>query len=187
MVLPERLTGYGVTLHRWQPGDAERLERTVIESLDHLRPWMDWAGEEPLTLEQRRALLKGWEEDWRAGGDAVYAILVENDVVAGGCGLHRRRGPRALEIGYWTHPRFLGRGIATAATRLLLDAVFSDPGIESVEIHHDKGNLRSRRVPERLGFEFVGEAPDRRAAPAEVGIDCAWRMERGAWLGAPAR
>jgi hypothetical protein len=35
--------------------------------------------------------------------------------------------------------------------------------------------------PERLGYELVGEAPDERAAPAEMGIDCTWRMERAVW------
>ena len=125
--------------------------------------------------------LRRWERTWRAGGGANYAVLVEDETVAGGCGLHDRRGPNALKIGYWTHPRFLRQGIASAAARLLTVAAFSDPGIERVEIHHDKANLRSRGVPERLGFGFAGESADRRAAPGEVGIDWAWRMERSAW------
>jgi RimJ/RimL family protein N-acetyltransferase len=96
--------------------------------------------------------------------------------------LHRRLGPGALEIGYWTHPKFLRRGIASAAARLLTDAAFALPAIEYVEIHHDKANLASRGVPERLGYEFIGERPDATAAPAELGVDCTWRMSRERWL-----
>jgi ribosomal-protein-serine acetyltransferase len=184
MLLPERLAGYGVTLHRWQPGDAERLHQATLESIEHLRPWMDWISHEPMTVDERRRMLESWQQEWQAGADAIYAILVDDGAVAGGCGLHHRGGPGTLEIGYWIHPRFLRRGLATAAARLLTDAAFSIPGIRQVEIHHDKANLRSRAVPERLGYEFVGESPDERAVPAEMGIDCTWRMERAGWRNA---
>lgn len=141
---------------------------------------MDWVAQEPRTVEQRRRLAEVWERDWRSGGDVVYGVFV-GDEVAGGCGLHRRRGPDTLEIGYWTHPAFLRRGIATAASRLLTDAAFSIPGIEVVEIHHDQANVRSREVPCRLGYTLIGETRDERAAPSEVGIDCGWRMTREVW------
>lgn len=178
MVLPELLNGYGVTLRRWRPSDAERLHQAVSESVEHLRPWMEWVSHEPLTVGQRRALIESWQEAGRGGN---YAIVVEGGVVAGGCGLHDRCGPEALEIGYWTHPRFLRRGIATAAARLLTDTAFTVPGIRWVEIHHDRANERSRGVPRTLGYEFVGEAPDEPTAPAEVGVDCTWRVAKDTW------
>jgi RimJ/RimL family protein N-acetyltransferase len=181
VILPEHLEGYGVTLRRWRPEDADVLHNAVLESVEHLRPWMEWASHEPLSLEQRRTMLEGWERDWRAGGDVAYGIYVDGKSVAGGCGLHHRAGPDTLEIGYWTHPAFLRRGIATATSRLLTDTAFSIPGIDAVEIHHDQANRRSRGVPQGLGYEFVGETPDERVAPAEVGIDCTWRMTRRAW------
>jgi RimJ/RimL family protein N-acetyltransferase len=74
------------------------------------------------------------------------------------------------------------RGIATAAARLLTDTAFALPGVEYVEIHHDRANAASRAVPRRLGYELVGERPDPREAPAEVGIDCTWRIARAAWI-----
>lgn len=127
-MLPAKLEGYGLILRRWRPDDAELLHRAVVESTEHLRPWMDWIGQEPLTVQQRRRQLIRWQQDWLGGGDAMYGIFVAEDhAVAGGCGLHRRRGPRSLEIGYWLHPAFLGRGIMTAAARLLTDTAFATP------------------------------------------------------------
>jgi ribosomal-protein-serine acetyltransferase len=183
-ILPEHLEGYGVTLRRWRPDDVGLLHRAVDESREHLRPWMDWVAQEPLSVEQRHAMLRRWEEDWRGGGDVIYGTVIGEARVAGGCGLHHRCGPGVLEIGYWTHPAHLRRGIATAAARLLTDAAFALPDIEFVEIHHDRANTASRGVPRRLGYELVGERPDARAAPAEVGIDCTWRIEREAWAAA---
>jgi ribosomal-protein-serine acetyltransferase len=146
---------------------------------------MEWISQEPQTVEQRRRMLVRWEQEWLAGGDVAYGVLVDGGAVAGGCGLHRRRGPRTLEIGYWLHPGFVGRGIMTAAARLLTDAAFAIPGIEQVEIHHDEANKSSRGVPRRLGYEFIGERPDPPAAPAEIGVDCTWRVTRGRWPASP--
>lgn len=180
--LPERVDGDGVLVRRWRPDDAEALDCAVAESADHLRPWMAWISAEPLTIEQRRAWLAEQEREWASGGDLVCGVFV-GDAVAGGCGLHRRRGPGVLEIGYWTHVAFTRRGIATAAARTLTDAAFTVPDIEAVEIHHDRANVASAGVPRGLGFRFVGETRDEPEAPADEGIDCTWRMERSGWGG----
>ena len=179
--LPARIEGQGVLLRRWRVTDAERLERAVVESAEHLRPWMAWMADEPQTSDQRRRLLARWEQEWASGGDGLYAVLI-NCVVAGSCGLHRRIGPGALEIGYWVHAAFVRRGIASKAAALLTDAAFAIPDIERVEIHHDKANRASAGVPRKLGFEWIDEAPDAAEAPAELGIECRWRMQKEAWL-----
>ena len=183
--LPARIEAEGVLLRRWRVTDAERLERAVVESAEHLRPWMAWMTDEPQTLDQRRRLLLHWEQEWASGGDALYAVLVDR-AVAGSCGLHRRLGPRALEIGYWVHVAFVRRGIASRAAALLTNAAFAIPDIERVEVHHDKVNGASAGVPRRLGYRFVGEQRDEVTAPADSGIECVWRIERGEWPGSLA-
>jgi RimJ/RimL family protein N-acetyltransferase len=159
----------------WRRGDARRLGDLVRANLDHLRPWMPWIAAEPLTLEERRDLIESWEQERRAGGDAIYAI-VEAGAPVGGCGLHRRLGPGAIEIGYWVDARRLHTGVASRAARLLIDQAFEDPEITHVEIHHDRANRASAAVARRLGFTYVGDQPDQVAAPGEEGIDCTWRL-----------
>lgn len=180
--LPERIEGDGVLLRRWLIDDAEALQRAIEESAEHLWPWMPWMEGSPQTPERRRAMLAGWEAEWLGGGDVRLGVFVE-DRVAGSCGLHRRRGPDVLEIGYWIHAAFLRRGLATTVARLLTDAAFSVPGIASVEIHHDRANVASAGVPRRLGYDFIGERPNvLPVAPAELGIDYVWTVERGRWI-----
>jgi len=170
-----------IVVRRWRREDGQALNQAVIGSREHLRPWMPWAHEDPPTLAARRKLFAEWERDWRAGGDAFYGIFVAG-AVAGGCGLHRRLGPEALEIGYWLAADFTGRGVMTAAGELLTDAAFSVPGIQFVEIHHDRANERSGGVPRRLGYTLVGEVAREPQAPAEIGVECRWRMTRQQWL-----
>ena len=179
--LPDCLVGdSGLVLRRWGPEDAELVSQAVAESVEHLRPWMPWVAHEPLGLVERRAMIDGWVQEWRAGGDVIMGVFVDRRV-AGGCGLHHRIGPGGLEIGYWTHPAFLRRGIAVAAVHLLTAAAFEDPEIARVEIHHDKANLASAGVPRKLGFRLVREVADEVEAPSEVGISCEWQITRTEW------
>ena len=182
VVLPERLEDPdGLLLRRWVAADAEALARAVAESADHLRPWMEWIAHEPLPLERRRERIEEWEHQWSQGGDVLLGAFLDGRV-AGGCGLHRRIGSGGLEIGYWTHPAFLRQGLATRSARMLTDAAFAITGIGRVEIHHDKANQASAGVPRKLGFEWLGESTDEPEAPAELGIEWRWGMERQTWL-----
>lgn len=178
--LPEHLVGARVVLRRWTVADEPELSATVERNVEHLLPWMPWVAEEPIDREARLALIDSWEQSWLGGGDAVFGVFMHDRVIGGG-GLHRRRGPRGLEIGYWIDKDHLNQGLATEAARLLTSAALSVPGIAFVEIHHDKANVPSRRVPEHLGYTFVGESPDEITAPGEVGIDCGWRLDETDW------
>jgi RimJ/RimL family protein N-acetyltransferase len=179
--LPDRLHGRdGVLVRRWRVADAEILAAAVAQSIDHVRPWMDWVSQEPMTLAQRRLWLAAREREWAIGGDVVMGIFI-GDQVVGGCGLHHRVAAGGLEIGYWVHPSFLRRGIATEASRVLTESVLARPEFSHTEIHHDKANVASGGVPRKLGYRLMGERRDSVDAPAEVGIECIWRMDAEVW------
>jgi RimJ/RimL family protein N-acetyltransferase len=181
LILPALVLRDGdLTLRTWSADDAAGLNAAVADSLEHLRPWMEWIAAEPQTVPQRRRWILQCERDRAAGGPMFLGMFVD-DAVAGGCGLHPRVGAGGFEIGYWVRAGFLRRGLATAAGRLLTSAAFSLPGISFVEIHHDKANVASGGVPRKLGFELVDEAPEPPLAPGGVGIECRWRMERAVW------
>jgi RimJ/RimL family protein N-acetyltransferase len=139
---------------------------------------MPFIAAEPLTVADRERLIsevfaKGWDEET----DFAYGVFIDGEVV-GGCGLHRRGGPDVLEIGYWIRAGYTFRGLASAVVRGLFDAAFRLDNIDHVEIHHDKANIVSGRIPAKLGFVLVGETADVIAAPGEIGIDCEWRLYR---------
>ena len=179
--LPERIEGPdGLLLRRWTVDDADALGQAIAESVEHLRPWMGWVAEEPVPIERRRARIGEWNRGWEQGGDVFLGVFLADRIV-GGCGLHRSIGPGGLELGYWIHTGFVRRGLATEVARLLTDAALALPEITRVETHHDKANASSAGVPRKLGFELLGEQADEPEAPAELGIECRWRMsERGA-------
>jgi ribosomal-protein-serine acetyltransferase len=178
--LPAYLETERLVLRTWKPDDAEALGIAITESLDHLRPWMPWAGLEPLALEDRRKLIDEWDALWRSGNDVVFGVFLDGTPI-GGSGLHQRIGPAGLEIGYWIHVDHLRQGYAAEVSAALTDLAFTVEGIERVEIHHDRANGASAGVPRSLGYELLGEKPDTSEAPGEEGVDCTWAMTRERW------
>jgi RimJ/RimL family protein N-acetyltransferase len=172
----------GLVIRRWREQDAEALHRAVTASVEHLRPWLPWIALEPRTVEQRRALIRDWAAGRGPDGDLVFGMFLEDEVV-GGCGLHRRIGPDALEIGYWVHVAHLRKGFATAGAAAMTRLAFDFPEVRRVEIHHDRANAASAGVPRTLGFTRGEERPNVVQAPAETGIHVVWTIQREQWAG----
>jgi ribosomal-protein-serine acetyltransferase len=179
--LPETMPSPRLTLRRWVADDGPDLSAAVLENLDHLRPWMPWISAEPLSPSDRQSLLDQWQVEWERGGDVVIGAFLDGAVV-GSAGLHRRRGPAALEIGYWVHRNHIRNHFATEIASSLTTAAFTVPGIDRVEIHHDKANVASAGVPRSLGFVMVEQTQDVVTSPGEVGIDCRWMVYRKEWV-----
>jgi ribosomal-protein-serine acetyltransferase len=174
---PETLSHDTVSLRRWRPEDAELCYRLVSESLGHLQPWMPWATAS-YGLADAREYLDRCEADWVAGAAFQYLIQAGGSP-AGSAGLMARIGPGGLEIGYWVHPLFTGRGVATSASAALTEAAFALPGIDRVEIQHDELNLASGRIPAKLGYQQVGTLASRfELAPGDSGTSKVWRITR---------
>ena len=173
-VPPETLSYAAVSLRRWRADDAELCFRLVNESLEHLRPW----AANGYGLADARDYLGRCEADWAAGTAFQYLIQVGASA-AGSAGLMARIGAGGLEIGYWVHPSFTGRGVATSASAALTEAAFGLPGIDRVEIQHDELNLASGQVPAKLGYQHVGTRESRfDLAPGDSGMSKVWRITR---------
>ena len=179
--VPERIDGPdGLVIRQWRVSDAAALGQAVAESHEHLLPWMAWAALEPVPIDDRRAQIRQWRADRKRSGDGVYGVFLDGEI-AGGCGLHRRGADDVLEIGYWIHTRFTRRGLATRVAALLTDTALTLPGINHVEIHHDRANRASGGVPVKLGFALVAEETREPAAPGDMGVDCRWRIDAEGW------
>ncbi|WP_228718432.1 GNAT family N-acetyltransferase [Kitasatospora acidiphila] len=168
-----------LTLRRFAgQADLPEFYRVIEESLDHLRPWMPWAAEHSLAAQGE--WLAGRAEQWDSGREFSYAITLDGEIV-GACGLFRREDTpeNAREIGYWLHPAATGRGVATRAARALTEQAFQLPGVDYVEIIHDKANQASGAVPARLGYTEHHRRPATEPlAPNESGEDRVWRLTR---------
>lgn len=153
MTPPYRIVTERLVVRCWNPADAPLLKEAVDSSLDHLRPWMPWAADEPQSLEQKVDLLRQFRGKFDLGHDFTYGIFSHDEsAVVGGTGLHTRVDPVSFEIGYWIRADKAGQGLCTEATAALTRAVFELTDIERIEIRVDPANEASRAIPRKLGY-----------------------------------
>jgi RimJ/RimL family protein N-acetyltransferase len=157
-----RITTARTLLRCWEPSDARAHLVAVEESIDHVRPWLPWARETP-SLERQLGFLRASRAAFDRDEDYIYGVFSATGDVIGGSGLHTRLGPGVLEIGYWIHSAWIGRGLATEITAALTRVAFEIHGVDRVEIRVVPENLRSARVVAKLGFRH--EATLRRRLP----------------------
>ena len=179
---PERIDlSHGRALVRVSADRAAAAMVSINESLEHLAPWMAWAAE-PATEARLAVVFAAGEELWEQRRDFGFSIVEgREERIVGGCGLHGRLDEHALEIGYWTHVDRAGQGLATEASRALTEAAFAIPGIERVRITCDESNARSARVPEKLGYAFLGVSVPEDGVHAGRATQT-WVVERDDWI-----
>ena len=177
-VAPDVLQVGEYIVRKYERSDAEALVIAVTESCEHLRPWMPWIKFEPQSVVQREELIKWWKNAWEDRTDFVMGIFLDDRVV-GGTGLHLRGPSNTVDIGYWVHAGYTGRGIASRVAQALTTETFrlwSD--IDTVVIVHDEANTASGKVPARLGFEHVSTGQREPEAPSESGVMYRWEKKR---------
>jgi len=171
---PPKLELPDFTLRALSPADAEPLRAALTASDAHLRVWTPWVVDGRVPGQSLEDRLTQHAAKFAAGEEWVYGLFSPDGTeVLGGCGLYPRVGPNAVEVGYWLAVGHTGRGLATRAAWLLTELAFASPTIDRVEIHCDRGNTASSRIPERLGFR-TGEP----SAAHTTDVLLVWQLSR---------
>jgi RimJ/RimL family protein N-acetyltransferase len=66
-------------------------------------------------------------------------------------------GEGSAELGYWVAEEYQGQGFATEACKILIKRAFDDLNIKQIFATYKKENIASKRVLEKLGFEYYTE------------------------------
>lgn len=143
----------GLTLEVMVPAHADELFRLTDANRAHLRNWLPWLDDIQSVEDTKRfieltrmqlAENNGFQTVLRAEG-ALTGVL-------GHHGIDWMR--RTTSLGYWLSAAAEGRGLMTRSCRVLVDHAFREFALERVEIRCAVENVKSRAIPERLGFRF---------------------------------
>lgn len=151
MTTPRDLRTDRLWLRRWLPGDlapfaALNADARVMEYFPAV-----------LSREETDTLASRIEAHFEQHGFGLWAVEIP-DVTsfAGFIGLSvpRFEAPftPCVEIGWRLAPEYWGRGYATDGARAVLDFAFNALGLDEVVSFTAPGNLRSRRVMEKIGM-----------------------------------
>lgn len=144
-----------VALELAEEHHAQAIYDLTDRNRDHLSPWMPWVAT-TTTVADTQAFLVFVRGEYVAGR-AFHCNLRYRGEIVGGIGLNRiDRANAKADLGYWIDAGHTGRGVVTRATRALTTAAFEQLGLNRVTIRAGVENVRSRAVPERLGFTMEG-------------------------------
>ncbi len=139
--------------------DAEDLLAVVETNRAHLRRWLPW-------LDRTQAIgdMRGFIESalrQSENNQGFQTVILHHGSIAGLVGYHRIDwSNRHTSLGYWLAEEYQGRGLMTASVQGLVDHAFSALNLNRITIACATGNIRSRAVPERLGFVHEGRLRD---------------------------
>lgn len=172
----------------YNPKDAPLLQKSVQESLEHLRPWLPWVKTEPEELKVKIERLRMFRARFDLGENYIYGVFDPNETeLIGGTGLHPRVGSNAFEIGYWVNVNHINKGYATEFSAALTKVAFEIENVNRVEIHCDPDNINSAAIPKKLGYVYEATLRDRTetidGTPSDSMI---WSILREEYLKSPA-
>ena len=120
-------------------GDAPAIFGAIDTQREHLGRWLPFVAATH-RVEQTQEVVAGMLNDT---ANPVFTIR-SGDAFAGLIGFKSAdAGKRSIEIGYWLREEQQGCRLA-----------FEEMGMERIEIRCAPGNLRSNRIPQRLGFRL---------------------------------
>lgn len=136
-------------LRPWREDDAEELYKYARDP--QVGPPAGWPPH--TSVENSRDIIRTV-----LSAPETYAVcLKETGKPVGSMGLHRNdlaSGEDEYELGYWIGKPFWGQGLIPEAARELLRYAFEDLGMSRIWCGYYDGNIKSRRVQEKLGFVY---------------------------------
>ena len=165
-------------LRPWCADDAVALQPILQANQAHIGPWIPPRISEPSPLPELERRLAGFAAEFMADREWRYALVTPDaSQLIGEVSLFPRDATGRVpfhaadraEIGYWVRVDMTGRGLATEASRAMMDVARTLPRLLHVEIRCDARNAPSAAVPRRLGFTLatiLEEAPSSPAEPA---------------------
>jgi RimJ/RimL family protein N-acetyltransferase len=136
-------------LRSWREDDAEDLYKYASDP--DVGPPAGWLPH--TSVENSREIIRTV-----LSAPETYAVCLKDDgKPIGSIGLHRNdlaEKDDEYELGYWIGKSFWGQGLIPEASREMLRHAFEDLGMARIWCGHYDGNIKSRRVQEKLGFVY---------------------------------
>lgn len=144
-----------VVVRRCRPGDATEHMKAVTEPKSNIGNFLGWgvAARHWTFLDHAKWIY--WHSSQKERFDS-YSVMYGSKLI-GFFSFCQAMDPWGVQICYWIRPSYQGRGVASIVLDTLVTRAFVIEGFEYVELHIDKANIASRKLPEKQGFEVVAE------------------------------
>lgn len=140
-----------VRLHPLSEKDVPFIYKTIDEERGYLREWLPF-----VDATTDISVIQTYVENVLKEEQIQFSIYIGDEFVGlvgfnNGDNLNLK-----IEIGYWISEKYQKIGIVTNSVKILLKIAFEDLGMKSVRIKVATGNIKSRKIPEKLRFKWEG-------------------------------
>lgn len=156
--LKSKLNGKRIVLKRLKPTilAANIIFKVVDDNRQHLNPWFPWVHSE-LKVEDSFKYLLETNKKFKAGEKIDYGIYLGDEYI-GNIGIFDiNKKNKSGEIGYWLSKKFVRHGYMTEAVGILEKEVFSNMGLNRIQIKCDERNIPSVGVVKKCCYIFEGK------------------------------
>lgn len=148
-----------IALRPLELADASDIFEAIDGQRGYLRTWLPFV-DFTQKVEDSEQYIKSVIDAPQEHRDLVFTIRYDDRLV-GLVGFKDTDWPnRKTEIGYWISERYQKKGIVTESVRRLMSYAFDNMAMNRIQIRCAAGNIRSKRIPQRLGFTLEGVERD---------------------------
>jgi len=135
---------------------VEEAFAVIMGNYEHIHEWSSWLTKD-FALEKAREFCKLHVKNFENGEGDIGLRIIYQGKIAGATGFHEiNRKDKSAEIGYWLAKEYTGKGLVTKSVARLLEYGFEELKLNRIVIKCVPENLKSRRIPEKLGFVQEG-------------------------------
>lgn len=140
-----------------QTGDGDIVNQAIRDSFNELKAWLPFAQELP-SVEETEINFRNAHINFLKRESFRFLIFHKdtNDFIGTTSLQSIDWDIPKCEIGYWINTRFSGNGYMAEAVKELASFGLNNIKFRRIEIRCESTNLKSRAIPEKLGFVLEG-------------------------------
>ena len=146
------LTDGNIIIRPCRLEDAAVICEGVQETMEEMLKWAPWCHTD-YSMSDCTSWLSSRPQMWSKGIEYDFVIFdTKENTFLGGCAIDQiNRKHNFANLGYWVRSSQTGKGIATAAVKLISRLGFRKLGFTRLEIVVAEQNKASQRVAEKVG------------------------------------
>lgn len=172
---PHRNTGEILEAKRLKPEHARQLQIALNHGTEHIAGYFAWA-ENAKNWDTKRCLFWIRQINREKLPSEHYAFFLGKELV--GIGSLRPHGDiRSVQMAYWVSKKYIQQGIGKSIAKTMEDLAIKYRPYQYIFIDHDSSNRSSGKIPQNLGYKFVGTFDSDIHAKKESGLWYSWVKE----------
>ncbi|TCT17194.1 ribosomal-protein-serine acetyltransferase [Natranaerovirga pectinivora] len=142
-----------IVLETLKEKDVQESFELVDRNRGYLREWLHWV-DKTKSVEDRMKYIN-YALNKQNNNEGLDFKIKYCDTLIGSIG-YDLGDFKSAEIGYWIEKQYSGKGIVTKCCERLIEYLFKELKVHRIVIKVAEKNIKSRKIPERLGFKQEG-------------------------------